>query len=149
MNTRSKEAKVVIKDPLFDVASATSVAVGINGLKLDRNDELYFTNTNQDLFGKISIWPDGTPKAKGEVLSPGIVFADDFAVGRQVRVFITQNGSDQLSFVPPAGGKATVLVGSDDQPGLKGPTSATIGKGKGNWEEEVFMWGLMVGWQVI
>lgn len=57
VNTRSKEAKVVIKDPLFDVASATSVAVGINGLKLDRNGELYFTNTNQDLFGKISIWP--------------------------------------------------------------------------------------------
>ena len=131
VNTRSKEAKVTIKDPLFGVTSATSVAVGINGLKLGRNGELYFTNTNQDLLGKISIRPDGTPKAKGEVLSPGIVFADDFAVSRKGGFFVTQNGPDQLSFVPPAGGKATVLVGSNDQPGLKGPTSAAIGKRKG------------------
>lgn len=43
MNTRSKEAKVVIKDPLFDVASATSVAVGINGLKLDRKFFVIFS----------------------------------------------------------------------------------------------------------
>lgn len=131
VNTRSKEVRVIIKDPLFDVTSATAVAAGINGLKLDRSGELYFTNTNQNLFGKISIWPDGRPKAKGQVLSSGIVFADDFAVGRKVGFFVTQNGPDQLSFVPPAGGKATVLVGSNDQPGLKGPTSAAIGKGKG------------------
>ena len=130
VNTRSKEAKIIIKDPLFAITPASSVGLGVNGLKLGRNGELYFANSNQDLLGRISIRPDGTAKAKGEVLSREIVFADDFAVGK-VGFFVTQNGPNQLSFVPPGGGKALVLVGPNDQPGLKGPNSAAIGKGKG------------------
>ena len=130
VNIRSKEAKLIIKDPLFDITPASSVGVGINGLKLGRNGELYFTNSNQDLLGRISIRPDGTPKAKGEVLSSGIVFADDFAIGK-VGFFVAQNGPNQLSFVRPSGGKASVLVGANDRPGLKGPTSAAFGRGNG------------------
>ena len=129
VNTRSKEAKIIIEDTLFGITPASSL-LGINGLKLGRNGELYFTNSDQGLLGRISIRPDGTAKAKGEVLSREIVFADDFAVGK-VGFFVTQNGPNQLSFVPPGGGKALVLVGPNDQPGLKGPTSAAIGKGKG------------------
>lgn len=73
VNTRSKEAKVVMKDPLFDVASATSVAVGINGLKLDRNnDEPYFTNTNQDLFGKSPSGLTEHPRLKGKFFRLGL-----------------------------------------------------------------------------
>ena len=131
VNTRSKEVKVVIKDPLFDITSSSSVAAGLNGINHSRNGELFFTNTNQGVLGKISIRPDGTPKAKGEVLSRGLTSADDFAVGRKVGFFVAQNPVDQLSFVPPGGGNATVLVGPNDQPGLKGPTSPAIGKGKG------------------
>lgn len=131
VNTRSKEVKVTIKDPLFDITPASPVELGLNGISLHRNGELYFTNTNQGLLGKISIQPDGTPKAKGEVLSRGIALPDDFAIGRKGGFFVTQDVPNQLSFVPPGGGNATVLVGANDRPGLKGPTSAVIGKGKG------------------
>lgn len=82
VNTRSKEVKVVIKDPLFDITPASTVGLGLNGLSLPRNGELFFTNTNQGLLGRISIQFDGTPKAKAEVLSRGVALADDFAVGR-------------------------------------------------------------------
>lgn len=137
VNTRSKEVKLVIEDPLFGVSSAAAVAVGINGIKLDRNGDLYFTNSNQNLLGKIPIQPDGTAKAKGQVLSSsGIESVDDFAVGPKVGFFVAQNGLDRLAFVPPAGGNATILVRSTDQPGLKGPTSAAIGKGKGKLGRE-------------
>ncbi|MCJ1344056.1 hypothetical protein MMC31_002256, partial [Peltigera leucophlebia] len=37
VNTRSKEVKVVIKDPLFDTTSTATIRVGINGLHLRRN----------------------------------------------------------------------------------------------------------------
>lgn len=135
VNTRLKEANVVITDPLFSVtpasASASSIGVGINGVNLGTNGNLFFTNSNQNLLGKISINPDGSAKAKGQVLSSRITFADDFAVELKLGFFVTQNGPDQLSFVPPDGGKATVVVGAEDRPGLKGPTSAAIGKGKG------------------
>ena len=138
VNTRSKEVRLVIEDPLFAVSSAaTAAAVGINGIKLDRNGDLYFTNSDLNLLGKIPIWPDGTAKAKGQVLSSsGIVSVDDFAVVRKVGFFVAQNGLDQLSFVSPAGGNATVLVRSTDQPGLKGPTSPAIGRGKGKLGRE-------------
>lgn len=141
VNTRSKEVNVVIKDPLFDITPASSAQVGLNGLKYSRNGELFFTNTNQGLLGKISIQPDGTPKAKGEVLSRGVASADDFAIGRKGGFFVAQNLRNQLSFVPPGGGNATVLVGANDRPGLKGPTSAAIGKGKG----KLGRWSLYVG----
>lgn len=141
VNTRSKEVKVVIKDPLFDITPASSVELGLNGLRYSSNGELFFTNTNQGLLGKISIQPDGTPKAKGEVLSRGVALADDFAIGRKGGFFVTQDAPNQLSFVPPGGGDATVLVGANDRPGLKGPTSAAIGKGKGN----LGRWSLYVG----
>ena len=131
MNTRSKKAKVIIKDLLFGVTSASLVGMGINGLKLGRNGELYFTNSNQNLLGKISIRPDGTPKAKGQILLSGIVFADDFAAGSKEGFFVSQDGPNQLFFVPPGEGKATVLVGTNDRLGLKGPTSTAIGRGKG------------------
>ena len=135
VNSRSKEVKLVIKDPLFGITPASSVAAGLNGLSHSHNGELFFTNTNQGLLGKISIQPDGTPKAKGEVLSPGLLLADDFAVGRKGGFFVAQNLPNQLSFVPLGGGNATVLVGPNDRPGLKGPTSAAIGKGKGKLGE--------------
>lgn len=156
VKTRSKEVGLLIEDPLFDITSATATASGINGLKLDRrkgngnngDDDLlylYFTNTNQNLLGKIPIWPDGTAKAKGQVVSSGIVSVDDFAVfgPKKIGFFVAQNGLDQLSFVPPApaaaGGKpktVLVLVRPNDQPGLKGPNSAAIGKGKGKLGRE-------------
>lgn len=132
VNTRSKEVEVVITDPLFGVTSTSSFKEGVNGLKLGTKGNLLFTNTNQNLLGEISINSDGTPKDKGQVLSSGIVLPDDFAVGPPtLGFFVPQNGPDQLSFVPPGGGKATVVVGAKDQPGLKGPTSAAIGKGNG------------------
>lgn len=131
VNTRSKEVKVVIKDPLFDITPASLAGLGLNGLRHGSNGELFFTNTNQGLLGKISIQPDGTPKSKAEVLSRGVAFADDFAIGRKGEFFVTQDALNQLSFVPPGGGVATVLVGANDRPGLKGPTSAAVGKGKG------------------
>lgn len=131
VNTRSKEVKVVIKDPLFVITLASSVELGLNGLSYPGKGELFFTNTNQGLLGKISIQPDGTTKAKAEVLSREVELADDFAVGRKGGFFVTQDVPNQLSFVPPGGGNATVLVGANDRPGLKGPTSAAIGKGKG------------------
>lgn len=130
VNTRSTEVKVVIKDPLFDITPASPVELGLNGLSY-RKGELFFTNTNQGLLGKISIQPDGTPKAKAEVLSRGVALVDDFAVGGKGGYFVTQDVPNQLSFVPPGGGNASVLVGTNDRPGLKGPTSAAIGKGKG------------------
>ncbi len=77
VNTRSKEVRLITKDPLFDLTSATAVAAGISGLKFDRSGEIYFTPT------KIFISPDGTPKAKGQVLSSGIEFADDFIPPRR------------------------------------------------------------------
>lgn len=130
VNTRSKEVKLVIKDPLFSITPASPVELGLNGLSY-RGGELFFTNTNQGLLGKILIQPDGTPKAKAEVLSRGVALVDDFAVGGKGGYFVTQDVPNQLSFVPPGGGNASVLVGANDRPGLKGPTSAAIGKGKG------------------
>ncbi|MCJ1345354.1 hypothetical protein MMC31_003561 [Peltigera leucophlebia] len=130
VSTRSKEVKIVITDPLFGVTPNSSLKEGVNGLKLGTKGNLLFTSTNQNLLGEISINSDGTPKDKGQVLSSGIVLPDDFAVGPPtLGIFVSQNGPDQLSFVPPGGGKATVVVGAKDQPGLKGPTSAAIGKG--------------------
>lgn len=56
---------------------------------------------------------------------------DNFAVEGNGGYVVTQDVPNQLSFVRPCWENSSVLVGTNDRPGLKGPTIAAIGEGKG------------------
>lgn len=66
---------------LFGITHASPVELSLNGLSYRGKSELFITNSNQGFLGKISIQPDGTPKAKAEVLSRRVALVDNSAVG--------------------------------------------------------------------
>ena len=130
LNTHTKELETVVDDVLLkNVPGATNAAIGVNGLNV-YSDVLYFTNTAQNILGQISINADGTPRGKAQIVA-NINTPNDFAISQNGDFLITQEGPNQLNFLPRGGaGSVTVLVNSNDVAGLVGTTAARFGRGR-------------------
>ncbi|MCJ1326620.1 hypothetical protein MMC10_003285 [Thelotrema lepadinum] len=106
------KAKVAM-DPLM--APTGTPGVGVNGIKV-RQQTLYFTNSQQSLFGSAPISAIGKQRAAATALATGIATPDDFQFDSSSNAFLA--GNDQVRFHAAAGGPVTtvssaaLLVGS-------------------------------------
>ncbi|KAJ7732381.1 hypothetical protein B0H14DRAFT_2639865 [Mycena olivaceomarginata] len=113
-------------------------ALGINGLHV-RDAYLYFTNSQQQLFGRVPLAvKGGNVTAARAVEKLGTVEdggPDDFAFDIQGRAWVTVHPGALALFSPPASGRGNwtqlTAVGNADgtDPGLIQPTGAAFGCG--------------------
>ncbi|KAL3457703.1 hypothetical protein BJX64DRAFT_302470 [Aspergillus heterothallicus] len=111
------------------VLSADSFPVGVNGLKY-RAPYLYYTNTLEGVFGRITIDPDtADPTADAEVIASGeiLVGVDDFALAYWTEAaFVANFEKNAVIRIDINAGTAEVVV--EDIPA---PTSAAFGTSGG------------------
>lgn len=117
----------VLEDPLMKPDNSSGI--GVNGIKIKTN-QLYFTNTNKNIFARIIIEADGSSKESATVVAD-IDTPDDFTFNAAHHADVAQNGVDRLGRV--IGSSVDTLAGSPSN-GMKselfGPTAVQFGKVK-------------------
>lgn len=145
LDTRTGLVVTVSTDPLFAPVPTTTqggLLLGINGIHADpQGGWLYFTNTNQALFGRIAIAPDGltVAGARAEVLARGPKEStfDDFALAPYNKAAFlataglgaAANGIEEVDTSRSSGGIRTRMVASWDygNTAISQPVSAAFG----------------------
>ena len=127
VNVLTGDSSILISDPLMTHGDPDSPMPGLNGLKIHDNT-LYFTNSYQRIFGKVSLNPDGT------AAGPAVVVAqaqktdyDDFAMNAAGEAFLVNGPTDTVSTVD-ADGVQTVIAGQAGSTAIGEPTSAQFGR---------------------
>ena len=118
------EYKIVLDNALFKPVPGQLV-LGINGIHT-RDNSLYFTNSYQQLFGRVPISSQGTATGPFEVIANNGL-GDDFTFDAEGNAYITQDPNDALEQVTPDG-KVTVLAGSVNSTIVEGDTAAAFGR---------------------
>lgn len=121
----------VSTDPLF--MPTGTPPTGINGIK-NRQNSLYFTNFQQEIYGSVSVIPNGTFNGPVKAISNGLAGVDDFQfdpLGNSVYFA----GNDQLRFQrtvndSSSGSSAGQVVVASDDPLLEGSTAVAFGREK-------------------
>ncbi|KAL6399651.1 quinoprotein amine dehydrogenase beta chain-like protein [Ilyonectria robusta] len=136
LDTRTGSVKTVISDPLFAPVPepGSNLLLGINGVHA-LGGWLYFTNTNQGLYGRIAITHDGlavgTP---AEVIARGLNGStfDDFALRRDGVAFLATGlgGPNGIEKITAAGKGRLVASWEYGSPDISQPVSAVFGRTK-------------------
>lgn len=105
--------------------SAEGMLIGINGIKI-RDSYLYWTNSSLQLFCRIAIGGDGTPKGETEVVKNEI-FGDDFVFDDRGNAWVAQNVFNKIG-VLMADGSVITVAGEPDQFTVAGPTACRFGR---------------------
>lgn len=112
--------------PLLDPNPYADTAIGINGIDVGPEGDLYAANLN---FGAIVRIPveDGEPNVNAEVVvqSDELIGADGIAVDDQRNVYVAVNATDKVSRVAPDGSVETVVSGGE----LAFPSDVHFGPG--------------------
>lgn len=121
LNVNNGQTKKVMADPLM-APTSTVAPTGVNGIKV-RGNNLYFTNTNQAIWAKIPINPDGTAAGSASIVVPNFIGGDDFQFDYIGDPFFA--GNNQLRVRASWGGD--VVVASNDML-LSGSTACEFGR---------------------
>lgn len=130
-----KTGKVVkaLEDPLMEPKRPS--IFGINGIKI-WNGQLYFTNSDQNILGRMPIEDDGTSRASAIQVTK-IDGPDDFTFNRAHNVVVAQSGVDLVGRVIgdrvatlPVSPSTTDTSSNDTGNALFGPTAVRFGKTK-------------------
>ncbi|KAL8702314.1 MAG: hypothetical protein Q9201_004484 [Fulgogasparrea decipioides] len=136
VDTRTGTSNVTIAEPSF--APTASLPPGVNGLKVEGN-QLFFTNTRQNLLGRIMLDPK-----TGAATSPATVIAhvltgpqfppsghyDDFALSPNGKVaYIATGGGNTLVRVDTRTSKQEIVAGDLNSTAIAGPTAVVFGRG--------------------
>ncbi|KAM5385374.1 hypothetical protein ACJZ2D_001015 [Fusarium nematophilum] len=134
LDTRTGHVKTVFKDPLFAPVPEpdSDLLLGINGVHV-LGRWLYFTNTNQRLYGRLAITREGlavgTP---AEVIARGIEGStfDDFALRRDGVGFLATGlgGVNGIEGITDEGEGRMVASWEYGSPDISQPVSAVFGR---------------------
>ncbi|KAF4993923.1 hypothetical protein FDECE_13274 [Fusarium decemcellulare] len=134
LDTRTGHVKTVLSDPLFaPVPDPTSaLLLGINGVHV-HGGWLYFTNTNQGLYGRLAITHDGLAVGKpAEVVAHGINGStfDDFVLRRDGVGFLAtaMGGPTGIEEITPSGKGRMEASWEYGSPDISQPVSAVFGQ---------------------
>lgn len=134
LDTRTGCVETVSSDPLFAPITepGSNLLLGINGVHA-REGWLYFTNTNQGLYGRLAITPEGLAAGTpAEVVARGLDGStfDDFALRRDGVAFLaTGLGSlNGIERVTDAGEGRMVASWQYGSPVISQPVSAVFGQ---------------------
>ena len=131
VDLRAKTAKVAITDPLLEPSPDASAFPGVNGLNI-LGDTLYFTNTEQNILGRIQIDLQ-TGSAKGPAsklvssLPPGIGY-DDFALGKKGDAYLASASANVIERVDVFTRQQEVVSGKPGTLEIAEPTSVAFGR---------------------
>jgi hypothetical protein len=125
---------VAIDHPILKPIPTAHPPFGVNGLKVV-GSELFFSNTNQGIMAKIPIsLTQGTPTGQPTIISNSTPAADDFAIGTDGSIWLTENVRNTLVRVDP-NGTVTTIAGGVNSTDLAGPVAAKFGRGR--WDAHV------------
>ncbi|KAH8660478.1 hypothetical protein BX600DRAFT_438689 [Xylariales sp. PMI_506] len=103
LDTRTGAVETVSSDPLFASVAGSEIPIGINGVHA-LDGWLYFTNTDQGLYGRLAITAEGLPiGTPAEVIAYGINGSsfDDFALRGDGTAFLATglavNGIEEIT----------------------------------------------------
>ena len=99
--------------------------LGINGIKYT-DGNLYFTNTDQQLFVRLPLSMNGVVTGNAVVLNSAFGMPDDFALDCVNNAFVALN-SNSIGLLQP-NGNSTVLAGGSTSTVLPGVTGAKFGR---------------------
>ncbi|KAI4210185.1 MAG: hypothetical protein LQ351_006939 [Letrouitia transgressa] len=133
IDTRTGANRIAIRDHLL--APTSAIPLGVNGLKIHGNT-LYFTNTGQNLLGRVDI-----DLHTGAALGPAVAVAygqtpysgsDDLALdGKGDRAFLTNAAGHSIVEVDVESGKQAIIAGNLNSTEIVQPAAAAFGrKGK-------------------
>lgn len=116
----------VLDDPLMKPDSSATLPIGIRAMKT-KDNQLFFTNTNQNILGRIRLEPDGTSRGSAYLVAR-VDAASDFVFNESENVVVVQNAVDRLGRV--TGNKVVNLAGGviNGTSLLYGPTSLGFGR---------------------
>ncbi|KAJ9603083.1 hypothetical protein H2200_012378 [Cladophialophora chaetospira] len=134
LNVHTGEYSIAIDHPFLKPIPSAHPPFGVNGLKVIGSD-LYFSNTNKGLLGKFPIsLKKASPTGQPTLVSNNTPAADDFAVGPDGSVWLTENVRNTLVRVSP-NGNITTIAGGVNSTALVGPVAAKFGRGR--WDKHV------------
>lgn len=117
LNVSTGAVDKIITDPLMAPTSGAIPAIGINGLKI-RNQDLYFSNSDQGLLGKVGLNPDGSAKGPATVILRNAPSSDDFQLDLLENMFVA--GNNELGF-------HGILEDADGPPDVVSNSSLVVG----------------------
>jgi sugar lactone lactonase YvrE len=118
-------SEVAINDPLMKPVPGP-IILGINGIRLGKDNELFFTNTLNLTFNRVHIRTDGSAAGSAEIIAKSGI-GDDFALDNTGDAFVAQNFENTFEKISPKGA-FSVLAGNLNSTQLVGPTSARFGR---------------------
>ena len=119
--------RTVQDDPTMKGLPGGRLPIGINGVRV-RNGNLYFTNSDQNLFVKVPINVDGTVSgAYITIVKSTQGTFDDFALDIFLDAFATQGAGNTIAKITSQGVE-TEVAGDLNSTAIAGPTSAKFGR---------------------
>lgn len=116
---------IAIEDPALELPANSTSPAGINGLRIS-GDYAYFTNTAQQLFGRVRIDSEGTAAGPVERIAGGFAM-DDFTILPDGTAYLVTSNQNTINRVSPDG-TVTTVAGMADSLALGGGTSCQFGK---------------------
>ena len=134
LNVITGNHSIAIQNPLFLNSSITPI--GINGIH-SHEGMLYFTNSAQRSYGRVSIADDGSATGEVEILAtaPSVIF-DDFALDREANAWITAHPNEVIE-VTTKGIQRNIIANSSIE--FLQPTAASFGRGYKSEENTLYV----------
>ena len=125
VNVGTGQHEVIIDDPLMKPKPGAYPVLGINGIHL-HDGSLYFTNTFEKTFNRVSINADGTAAAPAATVAQD-GYGDDFAIDSAGNAYVTQ-GTDNTVLEIRASAAEVVVAGNLNSTVVAGCTAAQFGR---------------------
>ena len=141
LRTGAGTRRAAFADPLFAFARPQVAPVNINGVRA-RRGRLYFTNSDQNVYGSLPLTPDGFKAGPAAVLSRDLPGLDDFELAPDGGTYLPSVLLRVIWKSPPGGGPVAVVAGGAEERRLDRPTSCRLRPGK---DKE--LWATTAGFQ--
>ena len=126
LRTGQGTAGPAFTDPLFALTNPQAAPVAINGVYA-RDGRLFFTNSNQGLYGSIAITPQGRRAGPPARVLANTSNPDDFDIAPDGTAYIAAIVDSEVRRLGPGGaGSVTVVAGGPGDPKLDHPTSVVV-----------------------
>lgn len=123
VDTLTGDYEIAIRDSLF-IPTNPAIPLGVDGLHI-ADHQLYFTNPDDNLLGRIPIDSHGNSAGSAENVTTKLVFPDDFALREDGTAYVA--GANTVWRVG-RDGDVRVLAGGPHDKTLEGVTSAQLGR---------------------
>lgn len=134
IDTETGQSKAVAKDPLMDPLPNDGFMEGINGVHF-RNGTLYFTSSQQRVFGKIDLDSNGEQEGPAVKIATALTEQgvaprrDDFALDRSLTyAYVATEAGNSIQRIDLSDGTVSVFAGNVNSTEIAEPTAVVFGR---------------------